>query len=91
MLCKWLEKAIVCRVIASLGKQNGRHNFRSCFIDRQWPNDWWFRLWSAWAAAQIDILHLNFVVDASRLVYWVGKLVDASRKSEKMAPSKNIS
>ena len=34
MLCKWLEIAIVCRVIASLGKQKGRHNIGSCFIDK---------------------------------------------------------
>ena len=31
---------------------------------------------------------LKFVVDASRLVYWLGKPVDASRKSEKTVPSK---
>ena len=41
-----------------------------------------------WAAAQIDFLHLKFVANASRLVYWLRKPVDASRKSEKMAPSK---
>ena len=41
------------------------------------------------AAAQIiDFLHLKFVVDASRLAYWLGKPVDAPRKSEKTAPSK---
>ena len=40
------------------------------------------------AAAQIDFLHLELVVDASRLAYWLGKPVDASRESEKMAPSK---
>ena len=34
LLCKWLEKAIVQRVIASLGKQKGRHNTGSCFIDK---------------------------------------------------------
>ena len=34
LLCKWLEKAIVRRVIASLGKEKGRHNFESCFIDK---------------------------------------------------------
>ena len=31
---------------------------------------------------------LKFIVDASRLAYWLGKMVDALRKSEKMAPSK---
>ena len=31
---------------------------------------------------------LKFVVDGSRLAYWLGKPVDASRKSEKVAPSK---
>ena len=31
------------------------------------------------AAAQIDFLHLELVVDASRLAYWLGKPVDASR------------
>ena len=31
---------------------------------------------------------LKFVVDASRLACWLGKPVDASRKSEKMVPSK---
>ena len=31
---------------------------------------------------------LKFVVDASRLAYWLEKPVDASRKSEKTAPSK---
>ena len=34
LLCKWLEKAIVRCVIASLGKQKGRHNIGSCFIDK---------------------------------------------------------
>ena len=34
LLCKWLEKAIVRRVIDSLGKQKGRHNIGSCFIDK---------------------------------------------------------
>ena len=34
LLCKWLEKAIAHRVIASLGKQKGRHNIGSCFIDK---------------------------------------------------------
>ena len=34
LLCKWLEKAIVRRVIASLGNQKGRHNIGSCFIDK---------------------------------------------------------
>ena len=38
--------------------------------------------------AQIDFLHLKLVVDASRLAYWLGKPVDVSRKSEKIAPSK---
>ena len=38
--------------------------------------------------AQIDVLHHKFVVDASRLAYWLGKRVDVSRKSEKTAPSK---
>ena len=32
-----------------------------------------------WAAAQIDFLHLKFIVDASRLAYWLGKPVDVSR------------
>ena len=32
LLCKWLEKAIVRRVITSLGKQKGRQNVESCFI-----------------------------------------------------------
>ena len=50
---------------------------------RQWPNDLWTCVWSAWAATQIDFLHLKFVADASRLAYWLGKPVDASRKSEK--------
>ena len=54
----------------------------------QWPNDLWIRVWSAWAAAQIDFLPLKFVANASRLAYWLGKLVDMSRKSEKMSPSK---
>ena len=40
------------------------------------------------AAAQIDFLHLKFVVDVSRLAYCLGKPVDASRKSEKITPSK---
>ena len=40
------------------------------------------------AAAQINVLHHKFVVDASRLAYWLGKPVDVSRKSEKIAPSK---
>ena len=31
---KWLEKAILRRVIASLGKQKGRHNIGSYFIDK---------------------------------------------------------
>ena len=30
----------------------------------------------------------KFVVDANRLAYWLGKPVDVSRKSEKMAPSR---
>ena len=47
-----------------------------------------YLVWSAWAATQIDFLHLKFVVNGSRLAYWLGKPVDASRKSEKMAPSK---
>ena len=34
LLCKWLEKAIVRHVIASLGKHKGRHNIGSCFIDK---------------------------------------------------------
>ena len=34
LLCKRLEKAIAHRVIASLGKQKGRHNIESCFIDK---------------------------------------------------------
>ena len=34
LLCEWLEKAIVRHVIASLGEQKGRHNIRSCFIDK---------------------------------------------------------
>ena len=34
LLCEWLEKAIVCCVIASSGEQEGRHNISSCFIDR---------------------------------------------------------
>ena len=34
LLCKRLEKAIVHRVIASLGKQKGRHNIGNCFIDK---------------------------------------------------------
>ena len=34
LLCKWLEKAIVCHVVASLGKQKGRHNFGSLFRDK---------------------------------------------------------
>ena len=34
LLCKWLEKAIVQCVIARLGKQKGRHNIKSCFIDK---------------------------------------------------------
>ena len=34
LLCEWLKKATVRRVIASLGKQKGRHNFGSCFIDK---------------------------------------------------------
>ena len=34
LLCKWLKKAIVRHVIASLGKQKGRHNIGSCFIDK---------------------------------------------------------
>ena len=34
LLCEWLEKAIVCHVIASLGEQKGRHNIWSCFIDK---------------------------------------------------------
>ena len=34
LLCKWLEKAIARRVIASLGKQKDRHNIGSCFIDK---------------------------------------------------------
>ena len=54
----------------------------------QWPNDWWIHVWSTWAATQIDFLHLKFVVDASRLAYWLEKPVDTSRKSEKTAPSK---
>ena len=58
------------------------------FWTRQWPNDWWICAWSAWAAAQTDFLHLKFVVDASRLAYWLGKPVDVSQKSEKTAPSK---
>ena len=33
-LCEWLEKAIVRRIITSLGKQKGRHNIGSCFIDK---------------------------------------------------------
>jgi len=32
LLCKWLEKATVRHVIASLGKQKGRYNIGSCFI-----------------------------------------------------------
>ena len=35
LLCEWLEKAIVRCVIASLGKQKGRHNIGSCFIDKE--------------------------------------------------------
>ena len=34
LLCEWLEKAIVRRVITSLGKQKGRHNIGSSFIDK---------------------------------------------------------
>ena len=34
LLCKSLEKAIVQRVIASLGLQKSRHNIGSCFIDK---------------------------------------------------------
>ena len=34
LLCEWLEKAIVRRVIASLDEQKGRHNIRSCFTDK---------------------------------------------------------
>ena len=34
LLCEWLKKAIVRRVIASLGEQKGRHNISSCFIDK---------------------------------------------------------
>ena len=34
LLWEWLEKAIVRLVIASLGKQKGRHNIGSCFIDK---------------------------------------------------------
>ena len=56
---------------------------------RQWPNDWWIHVWSTWAAQTI-FLHLKFAVDASRLAYWLGKLVDMSRKSEKTASSKLI-
>ena len=33
LLCEWLEKAIVCH-ITSLGKQKGKHNIGSCFIDK---------------------------------------------------------
>ena len=84
-MCKWLEKAIVRRVIASLGRQKGRHNFGSCFIGSDLMIG---GFWSAWAAAQIHFLHLKFVADAGRFAYWLGKLVDASRKSENMAPSK---
>ena len=34
LLCEWLDKAIVRRVIASLGEQKGRHNIGNCFIDK---------------------------------------------------------
>ena len=34
LLCEWLERALVRRVIASLGEQKGRHNIGSCFIDK---------------------------------------------------------
>ena len=33
LLCKWLKKATVRHVIASLGKQKSSHNFGSCLID----------------------------------------------------------
>ena len=34
LLCEWLKKGIVRRVIASLGEQKGRHNIGNCFIDK---------------------------------------------------------
>ena len=45
-------------------------------------------VWSAWPAAQIDFLHLKFVVDGSRLAYWLGKAVDTSRMSGKKKDTK---
>ena len=32
LLCEWLEKASVRRVVS--GKEKGRHNIKSCFIDK---------------------------------------------------------
>ena len=34
LLHEWLEKAIVCHVIANLGEQKGGPNIRNCFIDK---------------------------------------------------------
>ena len=84
LLCEWLKKAIVCRVIASLGERKGRHNIGSCFI-RQGSGltTGGFVVWSAWAAAQTDFLHLKFVVYASRLACWLGKPVDERHESPK--------
>ena len=55
------RKAVVCRVIAILCERKGRHDNRNCFVDNA---DLWICVWSAWAAALIDVL---VVVDASGL------------------------
>ena len=34
LLCEWLEKATVPSVRRVIGKQKGRHNIESCFIDK---------------------------------------------------------
>ena len=57
--------------------QKCRHNIESCFIDKAVSG----LTTGGFVSGVIDVLHHKhkFVVDASRLVYWLGKWVNVSR------------